>query len=259
MRKSKKYYVLLILKDSNEMIKRVTKLSIGIFYILFVGQLFAQDRNRQELIDNYANEYLQFAGEDAALFSGYQQKELPLTTNLPYLNNKEFVKGRLSYNNTVYPEVLLKFDLYRNELITLSGFQGIVLFPENVNFAELLGKHIIYFHSDSLPGCPPSGYYFLLNSGKCTVLEKRTASLNSYSGSNTSQNTQYYNFKSIFYLYREGVYHPIRNEKSLLKFLYPYQKELKQYISSLSFKYKNFPDIVITLTVDQYEKLSELR
>ena len=238
--------------------KHITKFFPGIFYILSLGQMFAQDIDRQEMIDNYANEYLQSANKDAALYYGYRQRELPRATNLPYLNNRDFVKGRLSYNNILYPEVLLKFDLHRNELITTSGSGDIVLFPEHVDYAELLGKYIIYFRSDSLPSSPSTGYYFLLHSGKCSVLEKRTASLKPYSGSNAAQNEQYYDFKSIFYLYKDGIYYTIRNEKSLLKILHPYEKELKRYISSLPFDYKHFPDIVTALTVDEYENLSGL-
>jgi len=211
-------------------------------------------------MDSYAIEYLQSAGKDAALYYGYQQLQLPRTTNHPYLNDMLFAKGRLSYNNVLYPEVLLRFDLYRNELITTSpGFRDIVLFPETVGFAELHGQYIIYFRSDSLPGCPSTGYYFRLYSGKCSVLEKRTAVLMTYSGSRAAQNEQYYDFRKSFYLYKDGVYYTIRNKNSLLKVLQPYRKELKQYISSQRLNFRQHPDVFIFLTVSEYDTLSGFR
>jgi len=230
------------------------KLFLVISLILWATTLFAQNASRQELIDRYATEYLQSAGSDAALYYGYQPAPLPATTNLPYLNKGlDFEKGRLSYNHIIYPEVLLRFDMYRNELITKSEYGELVLFPENVDFAEFFGKHIIYFRSDSLPGCPSTGYYFLLNSGKCKVLEKQTASLSSYS----SQSEQYYDIKKTFYLFKDGVYYKITSQKSLLTILQSYPKELKQFIASQPWKFKQFPDLIISLTVDEYERLSE--
>jgi len=234
------------------MIKHSILFFTGLFTILFAEQLIAQNSSRQELIDRSASEYMQSAGSDAALYYGYQQAPLPRTTNLPYLNGLDYTTGRLSYHQVVYPNVLLKLDLYRNELVVKSSYGDIVLFPENVDFAELLGKRIIYFRSDSLPGCPSTGYYFLLNSGKCKVLEKQTASLSSYS----SQEGPYYDFKKNFYLMKDGIYYKITSQKSLLTVLQAYRKELKQYISSLQLDYKKFPDIVIAMTVDEYEKLS---
>jgi len=213
----------------------------------------------QSEIDGYAIEYLQSAKSQSALYYGIQQEPLPRTTNHPYLKDMLFAKGRLSYNNILYPEVLLRFDLYRNELIATSpGYRDVVLFPESVDFAELHGQHIIYFRSDSLPGSPSTGYYFVLYEGNCAVLEKHTASLTSHSDSRMSD-LQYYDFRKIFYLYKDGVYYTIRNKNSLLKVLQPYKKELKRYLSSQRLNYRQFPDVFIFMTISEYEKLSGQR
>ena len=239
--------------------KRPPQLLLILFFLLPLCQLPAQDMSRQELIDSLAIDYLRSANRDAALYYGYPPTVAPPASNHPYLNNNMlFEKGRLSYNHILYPEVMLRYDMYSNELVAMSGARDVVLIPENVDFAELSGKRIIYFRSDSLPGCPPTGYYFLLNAGKCLVLEKRTASLLSNTGLAARNSKDNYDIRKVFYLYKEGVYHRIRSQSSLLKLLQPYRKELKQYISSLGMKYRQYPDLIISFTVDEYEKLTGL-
>jgi len=235
------------------LIKNISKqISRFILVMLFISTttIFAQSD-----IDGYVIEYLQSAKSQSALYYGVQQEPYPRTSNHPYLKDMLYTKGRLSYNNILYPEVLLRFDLFRNELIVTSpGYKDVVLYPESVDFAELHGQHIIYFRSDGLPGAPSTGYYFVLYEGNCTVLEKHTALLTSHSGSRASD-LPYYDFRKIFYLYKDGVFHTIRNRNGLLKVLHPYKKELKRFIAAQRLNYRQYPDIFIFMTVSEYEKL----
>ena len=226
------------------------------FFLIFgCGQLLAQDVGRQRLIDNSAAEYLRFAGNQSAIYYGNLQDGHPRATNQPYLKDEQYAKARLSYHRVIYPEAMLRLDLSRDELIILSpDHRHIVLFPENVGYADLHGLRIIYFQRDSLPGCPPAGYYYLLHSGKCKVLEKQTAMM-------MLDNSQqyYYSVDTKFYLYHKGSYSIIRNKRGLLKALQPYKKELKRFISSHQLLYRRDAEKFITQTVIEYEKLSGLK
>ena len=241
-----------------EKMRKVNNLNIMVrnswlFFLIFgYGHLFAQDVGRQQLVDNYAVDYLRIAGNQSALFYGNLQEGHPRTMNHPYLKDIQYAKARLSYLRIIYPEVLLRLDLSRNELIIQTpDFRNLVLFPENIDFAEFHGRHIIYFRRDSLPGCPSSGYYTLLHSGKCKVLEKQAAKI---MVDNTHQ--YYYDFSTNFYLYHNGVYYTIRNKSGLLKVLQPYKKELKRFISSHHWQFRNDAEKLISQTVNEYEKLS---
>jgi len=227
-----------------------------LFFLIFVwGRLLAQDLDRQRLIDNSALEFLQVAGNQSAIYYGRLQEGHPRTKNQPYLKDDQYVKARLSYHRVIYPEAMLRLDLNRDELIILSpDYRHIVLFPENVDFADMHGLRIINFKRDSLPGCPPAGYYYLLHSGKCKVLEKQTAMLML---DNTHQ--YYFSVDTKFYLYRNGSYTIIRNKRGLLKTLQPYKKELKRFISAHQLLYRRDAAKFITQTVIEYEKLSGLK
>ena len=227
---------------------------INLLYFLFwgCGCLFAQNATRQQLIENSAIDYLRVVDNHSALYYGNLQEGLPRATNHPYLNDAQYAKARLSYRNVIYPEELLRLDLNRNELIILSpDYRNIVLFPENVDFAELHGQHIIYFRRDSLPGSPSSGYYFQLHSGKCRILEKQSTALliDSY-------HNFYYSLTTRYYLFHDDGYYIIRNQGGLLKVFKPYKKELKRFISANKLLYRNNPKEFLIRTVNEYEKLS---
>jgi len=224
--------------------------------VFLCGRLLAQDVGRQQSLDAAAAGYLQMADLQSALYYGNEQDVQPRTTNHPYLTTELYSKARLSYHQVVYPEVLLRLDLSRDELIAISpGFRNVVLFPENVDYVEMHGKHIIYFRRDSLPGCPSSGYYILLHSGRCQVIEKNTAKLmNETDGSSLRY---YYMFTTRYYLYRDGVYYTIRNQKGLLKVLSPYKKELKRFISANHLSFRQNAKYFLTRTVNEYEKITD--
>ena len=219
------------------------------------GYLLAQNTVRQQLIDNAAVEYLKAAGSQSPLYSGKLQEGHQRVSNHPYLTDERYAKSRLSYSGVIYPEVLLRLDLSRDELVIQSpDYHNIVLLSENVDFAELHGQTIVYFNRDSLQGCPPSGYYIQLHSGKCKVLVRKSARLelksSGYQHNYTCSTTTNY------YLYKDEVYYTIRNKRELLKVLQLYRRELRQFISNANLQFRHDAAKFIQQTVGEYEKLS---
>jgi len=242
------------LSKKGEYLIIMLKIKLLFFLFLVYELLLAQDAGSQQLIDNAAIEFMKVAGSQSALYSGNQQDLHPSTTNHPYLEEALFTKARLSYNGVIYPEIMIRLDLYRDELIIASpDFRNIVLFPENVDFAELHGRRVIYFLHDSVQGSPSTGYYYLLHSGNCTILEKQTAML----AFGFSQ--QYYSLSTKFYLYHDGIYYTIRNKMGLLKVLKPHNKELKRFISAHRWRFRRHAEELIINTVIEYEKISGSR
>jgi len=222
------------------------------------GCLFAQVADRQQLIDRAAVDYMQKAGNQSALFSGSEHEGYsPRISNHPYYKDEQFAKARLSYCGIVYPEALLRLDLNRKQLVTQSpGYRNIVLFPENVDYAEIHGQTIIYLRHDNLPGCPSTDYYILLHSGKCKVLKNQTAVLSQNQSLSTSTLIQSFTLKTNFFLLKDNVYYSVKNKRSLLNALYPYKKELKRFISVNKLYFRKDPDMFISQTVREYEKIS---
>ena len=230
----------------------MTKNCLLLCLIIWSGCLFAQDVERQQLIDNYVIEYLRILSNQSALYYGKAQEGHQRALNHPYLKDMQYAKASLSYFGITYPEALLRLDWSRDELVIQSpDFQNIVLAPENVDFAELHGEHIVYFRRDSLRGCPSTGYYILLYSGNCRVLEKQTTMLLI-----DKKAEYYYSITTNFYLYKDNIYHRVWNKRTLLKVLHPYKKELKRFISTHNLRFRRDAPEFIRQTVSEYEKLS---
>jgi len=66
----------------------------------------------------------------------------------------------------------------------------------------------------------------------------------------------YYGFTTRYFLYKDGVYHIIRNQSGLLKALQPYKKELRRFISANRLQFRDKSEIFLIRTVSEYEKLS---
>ena len=233
----------------------------GFLLLLFFccGCLVAQDVGFERSTEGFVLDYLQLAGSQSALYYGKEQEGHRRTVNHPYYRDDRPANARLSHNQTIYPDVLLRLDMNRDELIVFSpDNRNIVLFPENVDFAEMYGRHIVYFRGDSLPGSPPTGYYMLLHSQKCKVLMRQTATL-------ATNNTAYlgidyhFIFSINYYLLKDGVYHNIRNKRGLLKLLEPHRRELSRFISSNKLRFRSNREVFITQTVKEYERLVDMQ
>ena len=229
-------------------------LRICFLFFLLVGCDFmlAQSAERQQAIDDAALDYLRTIGNQSTLYYGNVPEGHPRTINHPFLKDIQFATTRLSYRQVVYPEEKLRLDLSRDELIIqTSDFRNIVLIPENVDFAELHGRNIIYFRQDSLSGSPSSGYYHLLHSGQNKVMVKQAATVML-----TNDHQYYYSISTKYYLFHDGVYYVIRNQSGLLKILKPYKKELKRFILANKLVYRHDAEKLLSLTIGEYEKIS---
>ena len=184
------------------------------------GHLFAQDTVTRQFFDDSATDYLQHVDKYSMLYYGVMQKTYLRALNHPYLQFEDYTKTRLSYLHVIYPEVMLRLDLNRDELIVKSPENhNIVLFPENVDFAEMYDYQIIYFRSDTLPGCPPPGYYILLHSGKYKVMEKQKAVL--WEQATTNGIERSFVHITRYYVLMDGIYYNVKNKNGLLKVLSP--------------------------------------
>ena len=235
------------------------KLPILCLMVVVWQTLSAQDHSLQPTIEQYAAAYMDVASAQAAIFSGNRQKPLTqMLLNHQYFKNQDFVNGRLSYNGVVYPDVSLRWDLYRDELIIFSPTNyNIVLTSNNIDFAEIHGYHIFYLHPDSVAGYPPAGNYIRLYSGDdYLLLEKLTHNLYRDKNVQRGRFAYYFDLTTHFYLQKNGTYYKISNRRSLLKTLSTHRKELRRFINARNMRYKDDAEKMVLEVVKEHEKLS---
>lgn len=91
-------------------------------------------------------DYFSAVQEYALVYNGkeYQRYEKQ-TTNHPYLVNADFKSGAIGFGGTIYPRVLMKLDLFRDELVLQSPnkLYPIVAEKERIDYIQLNGYRII--------------------------------------------------------------------------------------------------------------------
>jgi hypothetical protein len=197
--------------------------------------------------DVMSNDYLNITGDYAAVFNGRTDVDYNSANydNYPYFFPKklassgsfpeDFVVGTLTYNGTVYKNVGLRLDLFKEELIILShqkGF-GIVLEPQKVNEAVLYGL-IFFWNSNSNIG---EGYYMQLYKGDfLKLVYKEKFELNSRI--RDLQSINHFSRDTKFYLLYKGKYTQVKDKNSFIK-LFPGQKSrINEFVKKQKLNFK---------------------
>lgn len=247
-------------------------------------QLAAQDSLSWSLIEHDAVDYMTAVSKHAALFSGYRQQPFTIhTENHSYFKEEEYTTGKLSYGGVIYPGIMLRWDLYRDELVMLSPANyNIVLNNENFEFAEIYSYRIIYFRPNSVNDRSPSNNNIQMNSGDYILLLEKTKDAKYYppagnyiqlfsnenllllekptnelfSKDESNRIIYYFSLKTSFYLQKEDVYYKIKNRRTLLKTLGTHRKELKRFIRANELRYRQDAEKTVLQVVKEYDKLS---
>jgi len=252
-----------------------TRFILSMLICFFPGYLiYAQTEktSNQTLINEYAVKYIEAAGDYAAIFDGKDQPKLINNIKSGYLRpkgykdidswgyeffnidsetNGTFGEGTLLYDGIIYPKVSMRLDLYTDELMLLTPniTYRIVLDPEKVGYADFNGYRVKYTQPDSKAKIK-KGYYVYLYSGKYIALKKETLGLNNNRSALTEWSRKYY-------IYKDGVYHAVKNKKSVLNVFKTHKKELDQYIKDTRIDFKDM-ELALPLIIYQFEKLSGL-
>jgi len=237
---------------------KINLICVLILFILGEWNAVAQNTSESSPITNGAIEdYFVKVQRGSAIYNGKEPVQYPgHITNHPYLGYVEYVDGILRYDNIDYPHILMRLDLYRNELLILSpdaSFE-VILQPDKLNHANFYGYQTIYFYPDGLKGCPSEGYYQRLYDGENLILRKQTASL----FETRKENIQTGSFsKPVKYYIRKGdTYYTVKSKGSVLSVFKSHKKELNQYIQEQRLDFKRSPEDAIIAIVKQYELLT---
>ncbi|MFV0538381.1 MAG: hypothetical protein ACK5M3_13590 [Dysgonomonas sp.] len=223
-----------------------------------------------ELINQYAQKYIESVKDYAVLFNGLDQPKLINNIKSAYLRKKgykefddwgyeifniessvngKFDEGDLLYDGVIYHKIAMRLDLHTDELMVLTPniTYRVVLDPERVGHANFNGYYIVYVPARNNLKLP-KGYYQQLYSGSISVLRKESFSY-------SQQVESLVNWTRRYYICKDGVSYNVKNKKAVLKVFKSHKKELDRYIKDARINFNDM-ESALPLVVEQYDKLT---
>jgi hypothetical protein len=190
--------------------------------------------------------YLRSADEQAVVFTGKEHEKYPIHyANSPWLKSTEYTRGILYANKKVYPDVQMKLDLYRNEL---------VISPDNSPYNIVTTADSAFLHTTNVYFIPPmpnqnlSGYVVVLHRGKHKLYLKYHLQLR-----------QQVESGRVVYRFETSTSHWLHTSDGLFKLarisdLYPFfpeeRRNIRAFLHNNHLNFRKNPDLTLTRLMD---------
>ena len=231
-----------------------------LFVFCFCGGMVLWAQEQKTAIfpaGNFVQNYLTEAKDYAALYTGKTETPYSLAfTNHPYLETPGYVAGTLSYNGALYRDVLMRLDLFRDEITVISPNTPyrIVLNNAKFNYAILHGLTII--KSEDEKGTNTK-FLVLLHNGTFPVIKKHTLRIIEEASSLDRTLTRYFQFQQQYIVFVDGIPYAVKNKNSILKLFADRKKELNDYARQHKLNFKKGIEQSIIELIAYYESLEE--
>lgn len=238
------------------MMRKITILCL--LFFLFIGKIYAQQDLVQPVSEAIIQDYLSKAKEYSVIYSGKLQYPYdPNIVNHPYLTTSEYSEGSLSYNNIVYTKVLMRLDLYKDELIVLTPDKLYNVFLENEKFeyARFNDYLVIPSVQNRWKDAPSGKYILLLHDGKYSVIKKYLLDLQTRVQSTHVERE--FTIKERYYICKDGRCYSVKSKGSVLKLFPDKKRELNSYAKMHKLNFGKNTESAIVEMVKHYETLSK--
>ena len=236
---------------------KIRMLIFSLFVLLSIqmsAQKFPIVPNAPEstLIKENAAAYQDATQVFSSLYYGKEEERLPFNLTTPYLrpidvenrmnndffedtNKNAYTEGELFYDGVFYPKVTLRLDLFLNRLIVLTPNRtnNVVLEGHKLGYADVSGYRVVFLEPDGAKNHPGEGYYMRFSDGQYPVYKKYI-----YKLQRTPSETRLI-LTIRHYVYKDGVYHAIKNKGGILKVFKLKKKELEKFIEDHNLSFEN--------------------
>jgi hypothetical protein len=235
------------------------------FLLLFAvynvyGQQDAADSAFASGNPDYARHlYFTQRGGELAIYNGIHHDGYPSSiAGHAYFQSPDWQKGSVAYNNILYENILMKYDLLKDQLIVTPEDRSgmfIGLFSPRVEQFSFSTFTFVRIDRNGENASLSPGFYQQLVDGKLTVLAKRTKIINEKIVGTTF--TQKFEERVKYYLLKAGTWYPVKNKKSILTAVKDLKKEVQQFLSNKKLKYRNNPEETLIAVAEFYNQHSQ--
>src|SRR5258706_2988946 len=214
-------------------------------FLFIVYNLNGQQYSTDSVITAGSLEYAQHIyylqrGEESAIYNGINHEGYSSSIEgHAYFQSSDWQKGSVVYDHVLYENIVMKYDLLKDQLIVSSKDRGglsIGLFSPRVGEFSFSTFHFIRIDTPGEKSFLSPGFYQQLVQGKLTVLVKRTKGISEKISGTTL--TQKFEETAKYYLLKDGISYPVKNKKDILTAVKDLKKEVQQFLSGKKLKYR---------------------
>jgi hypothetical protein len=231
------------------------------YYLLFFLSFFRAHSQHQadtsfvsESINASISNYVRTIHGQTSLYNGSQYRKPDQTDEQhPFFGSDDWVYGNVQYNNQIFLNVPLLYDITSDKLIT-----------ENINAAEIqlvyeklsgftIGTHrFVKIESKSLPRY---GFYELLYGGPSQAVALRQK----FSREKIISLEIVISFdeKTRYFVLKNNTYFPVKSKTSLLRIFADEKTALKQFLAKNKLRYKKDPATALRMVAAEYDMLKK--
>jgi hypothetical protein len=228
-----------------------------LLYIILSGGLLQAQENHPSP-DSLIQAYFSRTGSYASIYTGKTSTPYDKRfENHPYFVTDKFTQGTLSYNHVIYKDILMRLDLYRNELdIYFPGtIYQIALEKEKVDYALLHDATIV---TSIGANYSKNEYLVLLYDGMYPVIKKYTLKVREEINSYNEGLERSFNLNIQYDIYIDDTSYPIKNKKTVLKLFPDRRKELNDFARQNKLNFKKQAEQSMIALVKHYEYLQRI-
>ncbi|WP_114778430.1 hypothetical protein [Botryobacter ruber] len=174
-----------------------------------------------------------------------------------YFGSEEWLPGTIWYEGVALERTPLRYDLVRDE-VTLPPVEPdapalkLRLISEKVDSFKILEHTFVRLNEqDGLP----AGFYERLHDGKTKVFARREKYI--FKETTYQRVAERFLTENRYYLYKNKQYHPVKNQKGVLKVLKDRKKALENFIHKENLDFRNNFEQALLQVVAYYDSLRE--
>jgi hypothetical protein len=209
------------------------------------------------------NLYHRFLTPETGLYNGSEyayNAYYPFTINEghPFFQSKTFDTGAVFYNNVLYENVPLLYDIVKEELLTHDPTNNYImrLHNERIKWFIIWGHTFIRLNQDNAKSSPlHPGFYDLLYNGN-TALYKRVSKIFKENTASFQGVNIYAVESNEYFVKKDNQYYTVKNKKSLLLIMNNKKKEVAQFIKKNKLKLRKAPEYALIRIVAYYDGIN---
>ena len=201
-------------------------------------------------------QYLETIGPDALIYQGRAFEEYPYyVEGFAFYKTNQWRNGSVYFDSLLYPEMLLKYDLDKDEVIAYQQElpYPVIIKASKIDWFILDAETFVHLNKNEKKEIPETGFYQQLKKGKANVYIRRTKTIRDEIKDMKSR--YWFENQDYYFISIDGIFHRIRNKGSLVKALEKHKKEVKAFLKSEDLNIRKQPEATILKAVNYYNIL----